>query len=117
MKLYTMAIPKHSVVPAKAFSSSRRRQGPNHRRRLFVEAGCPIALTDRPPRRMGPGGSPGRRADGPAGPGLIDRADQVLDLLRVRAKLLGELVEIGIGDRRKTLLVHILDDLDPERLQ
>ena len=29
---------------------------------------------------------------------LIDRPDQCLDLVGVRAKILGELVEIGIGD-------------------
>jgi hypothetical protein len=29
---------------------------------------------------------------------LIDRPDQRLDLLRMRAEFLGELVEIGVGD-------------------
>src|SRR6185437_6177601 len=48
---------------------------------------------------------------------LVDRADQVLDLLGVGPKLLGKLVEVGIGDRGKALLVHILDDLDAETLQ
>src|SRR5438132_2715258 len=48
---------------------------------------------------------------------LIDRPDQGLDLVRVRAELLGELVEIGIGDRGKALFVDIVDDLDAERFQ
>ena len=48
---------------------------------------------------------------------LVDGADQGLDLVRVRAELLGELVEVGIGDRRKALLVDVLDDLDTEAFQ
>src|SRR4051812_39520475 len=40
---------------------------------------------------------------------LIDRPDQILDLRGVRAELLGELVEIGVGDRRKALLVDVVD--------
>ena len=35
----------------------------------------------------------------------------------MRPKLLGELVEIGIGQRRKTLLVDILDNLDTKTFQ
>src|SRR5260370_21433393 len=97
-----MAIPKLSVVPAKAFSSSRRRPGPNDRRRLFVEAGCPIALTDRPLRRMGPGGSPVSRADWPSWRGLSDSGDEDLDVLRVLAKVLGEVVDFVIGRRGTT---------------
>src|SRR5215475_9323049 len=48
---------------------------------------------------------------------LVDRADQVLDLLRMRAELPGELVEIGIGDRGEALLVDVFDHLDAERFQ
>src|ERR1700739_3273263 len=48
---------------------------------------------------------------------LIDRPDQVLDLLGMRTELLGALVEIGICDRGKALLVDIVDDLDAKRLQ
>ena len=35
----------------------------------------------------------------------------------MRTELLGQLVEIGIGDRGKTLLVDIIDDLDAKRLE
>src|SRR6266576_1548065 len=49
--------------------------------------------------------------------GLIDRADQVLDLFRVWTELFGELVEIRIGDRRKAPLVYVIDNLDAERFQ
>src|SRR4051812_9677102 len=48
---------------------------------------------------------------------LIHSPDQVLDLLGMRPKVLGELVEIGIGYRRKALLVDIGDDLDADRFQ
>jgi hypothetical protein len=42
----------------------------------------------------------------------VDRPDQVLDLLGVRAELLGELVEIGIGDFLEARFVDVFDDLD-----
>src|SRR5205809_7708504 len=48
---------------------------------------------------------------------LLDRADQILDLLGMRAELFGELVEIGIGDRDKAGLIDIGDDLDADRPQ
>src|ERR1019366_8466801 len=49
--------------------------------------------------------------------GLVDRPDQGLDLVRMRAELLGELVEIGIGDFLKTRLVDVGDDLDAQFLE
>ena len=44
---------------------------------------------------MGPGV---RRDDARIDMDLVDRPDQRLDLLGVRTEILGELVEIGIGD-------------------
>src|SRR3982750_1971582 len=48
---------------------------------------------------------------------LVDRPDQVLDLFRMWPELLCELVEKGIGQRCKTLLVDVLDNLDAKTLQ
>src|SRR4051812_41223504 len=48
---------------------------------------------------------------------LVDRPDQVLDLLGMRAKLLGQLVEIGVGNCDKARFVDVADDLDADRLQ
>src|SRR6516225_2570470 len=42
---------------------------------------------------------------------LVYRPDQRLDLVGMRSKFLGELVEIGIGDLLKAGLVHVGDDL------
>src|ERR1051326_4256299 len=47
----------------------------------------------------------------------IDRPDQGLDLVGVRAEVLGELVEIGIGDLLKARLVDIGNDLDAHFLE
>ena len=47
----------------------------------------------------------------------IDTADQVLDLDRVRAELLGQLVQIGVGNLDEARLVDVGDDLDAERLE
>src|SRR5262249_59721317 len=44
-------------------------------------------------------------------------ADQVLDLLRVRTEIVGELVEIGIGDLLEAGLVDVGDDLDAHLLE
>src|SRR6266700_6131703 len=57
---------------------------------------------------------PGVRQDDAAS---INRPDQGLDLVRVRTELLGELVEIGIGDLLKTGLVDIGNDLDAHLLK
>src|ERR1700689_475200 len=48
---------------------------------------------------------------------LVECADQVLDLLGVRPELLGELVEIGVGNRDEAGLVDVGDDLHADRLQ
>src|SRR3984893_5869787 len=48
---------------------------------------------------------------------LIDRPNQVLDFLGVRPELLGELVEIGIGDRGEAGFVDVGHDLHADRFQ
>src|ERR1700688_2369073 len=47
----------------------------------------------------------------------VDRSDQGLDLIRMRTEVLGELVQIGIGDLLKAGLVDIGDDLDAHFLE
>src|SRR5579872_775183 len=47
----------------------------------------------------------------------INRPDQILDLLGMRAEILGELVEIGIGDLLEARLVDIGHDLDADFLK
>src|SRR6516225_6553592 len=49
--------------------------------------------------------------------GLVDPADQVLDLLGVRAEVVGKLVEIGIGDLLEAGLVDVGDDLHSHLLE
>src|SRR4051812_22429638 len=61
-------------------------------------------------------GGYGFRPCAPSGahPGMttsVDRPDQRLDLVGVRAELFGKLVQIGVGDLGKTRLVDIIDDL------
>src|SRR3954447_13870477 len=48
---------------------------------------------------------------------LFDGADQILDLLRVRAEFFRQLVQIGVGDSNKGWLIDFGDDLDTDRLQ
>src|SRR5258708_38985153 len=60
-----------------------------------------------------PGTSPGMTISFSL-PALFNRADEILDLLGVRPKLLGELVEIGIGNRDEAGLVDLGDDLDAD---
>src|SRR6202521_3344020 len=48
---------------------------------------------------------------------LIDRPDQILDFLGMRSELLGELVEIGIGDRGEAGFVDVGHDLHADRFQ
>src|ERR1700709_527593 len=76
------------VVPANAGTDNHRRRWPAERR-----------LPD-PPKRRAPGVYRINVRPG----SLIDRADQILDLLRMGSKVLGKLVQIRIGDRAKTLL-------------
>src|SRR4051794_22518851 len=86
---------------------------PGERRDPATGACCLKKVAVRWAAAYGSRHSPGRRNQST----LIDRPDQVLDLLRMWAELLGELVEQGIRERGKTLLVHILDDLDAKPLQ
>src|SRR5258708_32430115 len=71
----------------------------------------PHCLNDGP-RRMGPRV---RGDDAVVAFDLLDRADQILDLLGVGPKLPGELVEVGIGDGGEARFVDIGDDLDAPR--
>src|SRR5437660_986718 len=48
---------------------------------------------------------------------LLDRPNQLLDLDRVRAELLGEFVEIGSGNLDEARLVDVAHDLDADRLE
>src|SRR6516225_7901763 len=48
---------------------------------------------------------------------LVDRSDQVLDLLGVGPEIACELVEIGIGDLLEAGLVDVGDDLDADLLK
>src|SRR5204862_5347937 len=95
------------VVPANAGT---------HTPRLLNRAMGLVAFTT-----IKPGGYGSRRSPGRLGAlqsaDLIDRPDQVLDFLGVRAELLGELVEIGVCHSREAGLVDIGDDLDPDRFQ
>src|SRR5229473_2992006 len=50
-------------------------------------------------------------------PASVDRPDQGLDLVGMRAEVLGELVEIGIGDLLEARLVDVGDDLDAHLLK
>src|SRR3954453_11401593 len=49
--------------------------------------------------------------------GSGDGADQGLDLVGMRAEILGELVEVRVGDLLKSALVDIRDDLHSHFLQ
>src|ERR1700752_1987898 len=48
---------------------------------------------------------------------LVDRPDQRLDLVGMRSELLGELVEIAIGNLLEAGLVDIGDDLDADAFE
>src|SRR6185369_1066080 len=70
-----------------------------------------IALKAKDYRQFGPQQCAAGRTE------LLDRPDEVLDLLGMRTELLGKLVEIGIGDLYEAGLVDVGDDLDADRFQ
>src|SRR5258705_11650089 len=100
------------ILTSHSLSSSPRKQGPITTVADYLRKSANLSL-NRQAAAYGSLRSQGRRTDKI----LIDRPDQRLDLVGVRAELLGELVEIGIGDLLEARLVAVLDDLDAHLLE